>query len=182
VPGSVVIKTVRAHPAGSDAGARTAEQKSLTATSNRVSTQLSEQENARAVQQDLAKSREARCKTAKDLYMRAITSRRVYKEDKDGERTFMSDQEADTWREQLRKATQDACGSVPQFERRCVRASANVELIDRVGAGDGAQPLLAGVVAGVEVIAAGQRDCGGALGLGLAMAPIKPRTMMRSRM
>ena len=48
--------------------------------------------------------------------MRAITSRRVYKEDKDGERTYMSDEEADAWREQLRKATQDACGSVPQFD------------------------------------------------------------------
>ena len=48
--------------------------------------------------------------------MRAITSRRVYNEDKDGERNYMSDAQADAWREQLRKATQDACGSVPQFD------------------------------------------------------------------
>jgi hypothetical protein len=116
VPGSVVIKTVRAHPASSDAGARTVQQKTLTAANTRISEQLSEQENARAVQEDLAKSRETRCKSAKDQYLRAITSRRVYKQDKDGERTYMSDEEADAWREQLRKATQDACGSVPQFD------------------------------------------------------------------
>ena len=116
VPGSEVIKTVRSRPAGSDAPARAADQKGLTAASNNISTQLSDQDNARAVQQDVAKSREARCKSAKDMYMRAITSRRVYKEDKGGERTYMSDEEADAWREQLRKATQDACGSVPQFD------------------------------------------------------------------
>lgn len=116
VPGSEVIKTVKSHPLTVDSAARAAEQKNLTAASNNVSTQLSEQENARAVQQDVAKSREARCKTAKDMYMRAITARRVYNEDKGGERTYMTDEQADAWREQLRKATQDACGSVPQFD------------------------------------------------------------------
>lgn len=116
VPGSEVIKTVRIHPASSDAGARAVQQKSLTASSTKISEQLSDQQNARAVQEDLAKSREARCKSAKDQYLRAITSRRVYKQDKDGERSYMSDEEADAWREQLRKATQDACGSVPQFD------------------------------------------------------------------
>ena len=116
VPGSEVIKTVKSHPLTVDSAARAAEQKNLTAASNNVSTQLSEQENARAVQQDVAKSREARCKTAKDMYMRAITARRVYNEDNGGERTYMTDEQADAWREQLRKATQDACGSVPQFD------------------------------------------------------------------
>ena len=116
VPGSEVIKTVKSHPLTVDSAARAAEQKNLTAASNNVSTQLSEQENARAVQQDVAKSREAHCKTAKDMYMRAITARRVYNEDKGGERTYMTDEQADAWREQLRKATQDACGSVPQFD------------------------------------------------------------------
>ena len=70
VPGSVVIKTVRAHPASSDAGARTVQQKTLTAANTRISEQLSEQENARAVQEDLAKSRETRCKSAKDTVTR----------------------------------------------------------------------------------------------------------------
>jgi Domain of unknown function (DUF4124) len=116
VPGSEVIKTDKAHPPGADATARTQDQKSLTAASDRISKQLSEQDNARAVQEDLAKSRDARCKTVKDAYMRAITSRKVYKDEKDGTRTYLSDDEADAYREQMRKAVQDNCGSVPQFD------------------------------------------------------------------
>jgi Domain of unknown function (DUF4124) len=116
VPGAEVIKTVRAHPPGAGSSARAAEQKSLTAASNRISEQLGEQDNARAVQQDLAHSRDARCKSAKDAYMRAIASRKVYKDEKDGTRTYLSDTEADAYRAQVRKAVQDACGSVPEFD------------------------------------------------------------------
>jgi Domain of unknown function (DUF4124) len=115
VPGSVVIKTTKSHPAGTDAAAAT-EQKSLMATGNRISAQLQEQDNARAVQEDKARILETRCKTAKDAYMRAITSRKVYKDEKDGTRTYLSDEQADAYREQVRKAVQDACGSVPKFD------------------------------------------------------------------
>jgi len=115
MPGSVVIKTGKSRPGGADAAATT-EQKSLMATSSRISAQLQEQDNARAVQEDKARNLEVRCKSAKDAYMRAITSRKVYKDEKDGTRTYLSDEEADTYREQVRKAVQDACGSVPKFD------------------------------------------------------------------
>jgi len=116
VPGSVVIKTAKSRPAGADSGAAAADQKSLIASGNRVSAQLEAQDNARAVQEDKARNLEARCKTAKDAYMRAITSRKIYKDEKGGERTYLSDEEADAYREQVRKAVQDACGSVPKFD------------------------------------------------------------------
>jgi uncharacterized protein DUF4124 len=116
VPGSEVIKTVRTHPPGSDASARAADRKSLTAANNQISAELQQQDNARAMQQDLAKSREARCRTVKDAYMRAIASRKVYKDEKDGTRTYLSDTDADAYREQMRKSVQDECGSVPQFD------------------------------------------------------------------
>jgi Domain of unknown function (DUF4124) len=116
VPGSVVIKTDKARPAGTDTAARVSEQKSLTAASDRASKEVSQEDNARAVQQDVARSRDARCKAAKDAYMRAITSRKVYKDEKDGTRTYLSDAEADAYREQVRKVVQDNCGSVPQFD------------------------------------------------------------------
>lgn len=116
VPGSEVIKTTRSHPPESESAPRVSDQKAVMAASNRVSTQLQEQDNARAVQEDKEKSREARCKTEKDAYMRAITSRKVYKDDKDGSRNYLSDEEADAYRAQLRKAVQDSCGSVPQFD------------------------------------------------------------------
>ncbi|TLZ43938.1 MAG: DUF4124 domain-containing protein [Gammaproteobacteria bacterium] len=115
VPGSVLIKTVKPHPVTFDTSARSAEQKSLTAGNNRVSSELSDQANARAVQQDVAKAREVLCKNAKDRYMRAIQSRRVFKEDKNGEREYLSDAAADAYREQARKDVQDRCGSVPEY-------------------------------------------------------------------
>jgi Domain of unknown function (DUF4124) len=116
VPGSEVVKTVKAHPPGADSAARASEQKSLSAASNRISAQLADQDNARAVQQDLAHRREVLCQQAKDAYMRAITARKVYKDAQDGTRTYMSDEDADAYREQTRKAVQENCGSVPQFD------------------------------------------------------------------
>jgi hypothetical protein len=110
VSGSVVIKTtVRPNSSGaSTSGVSTA--------SNRVAEQMTDQANARAVQQDVAKARDSQCSWAKDRYMKAIASRRVYKEGKDGERQYMSDTEADAYREQARKDVQAACGSVPEWK------------------------------------------------------------------
>jgi hypothetical protein len=116
MPGAVVVKTTKAHPVGYDSGARTSDQKALTAANTATSEKLSDESNARAVQQDVARRKDAVCKQAKEQYARAIASRRIFKNDKDGERDYMSDTEADAYREQVRKAVQDNCGSVPQFD------------------------------------------------------------------
>lgn len=115
VPGSEVIRTARSHSSGTDAAAG-ADRKAVMAASNRASAQQEDQDNARAVQEDKAKRRDALCKSERDAYMRAITSRKVFKDEKDGSRTYLSDQEADAYREQLRKSVQDDCGSVPKFD------------------------------------------------------------------
>jgi hypothetical protein len=114
MPGSEVIRTSKAHPLGAEVAAQAAEQKRLTGGGNRASAQVSDQENARAVQQDMTRTRDAQCKAARDRYLQAIESRRVYKEDKNGERTYLSDADADAYREMARKAVQDRCGSVPE--------------------------------------------------------------------
>ena len=116
MPGSEVIKTSKTHPPGTDSPTRTADQRSLTASNNRVATQLGEEDNARAVQQDVASRHAVLCKQSKDSYMKAITSRRVYKEGADGARNYLSDADADSYRETLRKQVQEYCGSVPQFD------------------------------------------------------------------
>ena len=116
MPGSEVIKTSKAHPPGYDNTTRTADQKSLTASNTRISQQLDDKDNARAVQQDLASRHAVLCKQSKDNYQKAITSRRVYKEGTAGDRSYLSDADADAYREQLRKQVQDQCGSVPQFD------------------------------------------------------------------
>jgi hypothetical protein len=115
MPGSEVIRTSKTHPAGADTPARTADQRNLTASNNRIAEQQDTQDNAHAVQQDLASRHAVLCKQSKEGYMRAITSRRVY-QDKDGERNYLSDADADAYREQLRKQVQEYCGSVPQFD------------------------------------------------------------------
>ena len=110
VPGSVVVKTVKPHPEGATSGASTA------SASNRYPEQAADQENSRATQQDVAKVRDAQCTYAKQRYMKAIQSRRVYKEGKDGEREYMSDADADAYRAQARNDVQQACGSVPEWK------------------------------------------------------------------
>ena len=113
VPGSVVIKTTKPHPSTFTSTARATEHRSLASSSD--GTEFSDQANARAVQQDLAKTREVQCKAARDRYMKAIQSRRIVKQNKDGEREVLSDEAADAFREQARKDVQDHCGSVPAF-------------------------------------------------------------------
>jgi len=113
VPGSVVIKTIKPHPSTFTSTARATEHRSLP--NNGLSTEFTDQANARAVQQDMAKTREVQCKAAKDRYMKAIQSRRSVKQNKDGEREVLSDEAADAFREQARKDVQDHCGSVPAF-------------------------------------------------------------------
>jgi Domain of unknown function (DUF4124) len=114
VPGSTVIKTSKAKPSSETPG-RSADQKSLFAAGNKASEQADDQANARAVQQDVAKTRAAQCKAAQDRYMKAIENNRVYKQTKDGEREFLSDQEIDAYRATARKDVQNLCGSVPVF-------------------------------------------------------------------
>jgi Domain of unknown function (DUF4124) len=115
VPGSQVIKTAKLHPR-SESASRPSDQKSLTASNERVSAQLADQANARSVQQDVARTRDAQCKKAQQVYAAAITHRRVYKTDATGERNYLSDADIDAYRTQTRKEVQDACGSVPKFD------------------------------------------------------------------
>ena len=112
VPGSVVIKTVKPHPDSGQAPSGP----STASANNRFAQTPTDQDNARATQQDVAKARDAQCSFAKQRYMKAIESRRVYKEGKDGEREYMSDTDADAYREQARKDVQLACGSVPEWK------------------------------------------------------------------
>ena len=111
VPGSELIRGVgKPRP---DSGASAA---SRSSTYNNPGQSSSDQDNARAVQDDKARVRDAQCKFAKERYMRSIQSRRVFKEGKDGEREYMSDTDADAYRAEARKDVQAACGSVPDWK------------------------------------------------------------------
>jgi hypothetical protein len=109
VPGSQVIKTSKAHPGSETLTARSPQV-------NRTPEAVADEANSRAVHQDVTRSRDAQCKAAKDRYLKAIEARRVYKESKNGEREYMSDADADAYREVARKDVQDRCGSVPGYD------------------------------------------------------------------
>jgi hypothetical protein len=112
VPGSEIIKTAKPHPAGADDFGHSTD-KSLSASNKRVDAQLSEDANNRAVQQDVAKSKEAQCKAMTARYTTAVESRRIYKTAADGSKEYLDDPQADAYREQARKDVLTACGSVP---------------------------------------------------------------------
>jgi hypothetical protein len=110
VPGAQLIKSD--HPHESAPGA-TDSQKSLTSMNDRAATQLSEQNAAAAVRQDVASARTEQCKQAKERYDKMIEARRIFRPGKDGEREYLSDAEADQMRVQARMDMQLACGSAP---------------------------------------------------------------------
>jgi hypothetical protein len=114
VPGSEVIKTGKGHPPGTEAAAHSSDQKNLGASNQRVDAQLTEEANARATQQDVAKTRDQQCKAATSRYVTAVQSRHIYKTGADGSREFLADSDADAYRALARKDVQDACGSVPE--------------------------------------------------------------------
>ena len=112
VPGSTVIKTSKVRPDSDTLG----QPRGPGNPADRANQVVADQSNAHAVQQDIAKSRDAQCKAATDRYMKSVVSRRVYKDGPDGARTYLSDAEADAYREGARKDVQSACGKVPEFD------------------------------------------------------------------
>lgn len=114
VPGSVVVKT--SSHARPDSSYAPASSSSLSDKGSRIHEQLTEEDNNRAVQQDLAKARATQCDAAKQRYTKSIEARRVYKEDANGERTYLSNEDADAYREQARRDVQASCGSVPEWK------------------------------------------------------------------
>jgi hypothetical protein len=104
-PGAELIKTD--HPHGqSDAG--DAPRKSVP---DRASAQLTEDAAQRAVKKDEAAARTEQCKQAKDRYDKLIASRRIYREGKDGEREYLSEDQAEQQRLQARLDMQQVCGA-----------------------------------------------------------------------
>jgi hypothetical protein len=107
VPGAklITISTARSQALASSAA------QAVQSESKAASNQVKQQEAAAAVQQDEAKVREARCKQDKAEYQQLVESRRIYTTDKNGERQYLSDADADAARLKARQAMEADCGS-----------------------------------------------------------------------
>jgi hypothetical protein len=106
VPGAKVVRTDTIHRSA-DSGAAQGIQKE----SDAASQGLKQQQEAQSVQQDEAKARAARCTQDKEQYQKLIESRRIYTTDKSGNRTYLSDADADAARLQAKQAMDADCGS-----------------------------------------------------------------------
>lgn len=62
------------------------------------------------VQQDVDKARNENCKLAKERYKTYVESRRLFREDKDGQRVYLSDEELMKARIDARQAVDEYCG------------------------------------------------------------------------
>jgi hypothetical protein len=106
VPGSTLIKSTSHSPAPPEQ----TEQQKLAATNENLSQQQAQHQTEQTVKQDVAASRAEQCKRATDAYQKAIESRRMYKEGKNGEREYVTDQEADAYRAKLLAERKQVCG------------------------------------------------------------------------
>jgi hypothetical protein len=116
VPGSQLIKSSKPHPTVESPPPQS-EGKTPAMNAAQAAANAKQQAAAEAaVKQDVAKTKEAQCKTAKERYQKAIDSRRIYKQSTDGkdeDRVYMTDAETDAYRLQARNDVILTCGSPP---------------------------------------------------------------------
>ena len=106
VPGAKLIRTDTAHRPQTSAGAM----QGIQSESSAASGEVTQQQDAQAVQADVAKARAAQCTKDKAEYQQLIQSRRIYTTDKSGERHYLSDADADAARLKARQAMEADCG------------------------------------------------------------------------
>jgi hypothetical protein len=106
VPGAKIVRTDTIHRAADSSAAQGIQKESDAASQG-----LKQQQEAQSVQQDEAKARAARCTQDKEQYQKLIESRRIYTTDKSGNRTYLSDADADAARLQARQAMDADCGT-----------------------------------------------------------------------
>lgn len=106
VPGAKVVRTDIIRRAADSSATQGIQNES-----NAASHDLKQQQEAQSVQQDEAKARAARCTQDKEQYQKMIESRRIYTTDKSGNRTYLSDADADAARLQAKQAMDADCGT-----------------------------------------------------------------------
>jgi hypothetical protein len=112
VPGSVLVKTDRSKASAGAPPAPSASATNATAsTVSRADEMLSRERDQRTVDADVAKVREEQCKKAREAYDAAVSTPKLYRQGKDGERVYLSDAEIDAHRVQLLNKRREVCGS-----------------------------------------------------------------------
>jgi hypothetical protein len=106
-PGAVMVRQATAPSERSQAPAPERSQAAIDSAAN---DRLREQARAAAVQKDVGAARTEQCKAATDKYQKSVEARRMYRMNKDGEREYFTDAEADAARLSARNEMEQACG------------------------------------------------------------------------
>ena len=115
VPGSELIKSAN-KPHSSDSSAPRAGAPPSSSSTDSAPPDGVTPATAQSVKDDVTKAHEQQCKQAKDAYDKAIHARRIYKSEKEGEKEYMSDAEADAYRLKIRGQMDEYCGTSSQSQ------------------------------------------------------------------
>jgi hypothetical protein len=112
VPGSVLVKSDKSRPSGEPPSETPAAPAgNAPAPVSRADEILAQERDQRTVSADVAKVREEQCKKARAAYDSSVQRPRMYTESKDGQRTFLSDEEINARRVELLNKRRQYCGS-----------------------------------------------------------------------
>jgi len=101
-----VVELLIPHPASTRSASTTAP-----AAKNASLPPAKDAEDKKAVEQDVAQTRDKQCTEAQDRYKKLIEGRRLYKTGPDGERQFMNSEEIDTERLNAKRDADNICSS-----------------------------------------------------------------------
>ncbi|HTU66728.1 MAG TPA: DUF4124 domain-containing protein [Steroidobacteraceae bacterium] len=114
IPGAVRVSSGTQRPpevaARSYAAQQSAQNTQLAASNQRIADQKNDSRIAANVAKDLESTRVERCKKARADYQTTINSRRLYRDQPDGKREFLSDAELAAIRVEAAKQVEAICG------------------------------------------------------------------------
>jgi hypothetical protein len=109
-PGAEYIHTAERRPDAPPSDTAPAAQTKATSTATATSPAVTAA-TRQAVQKDMDQARAEECKKARDTYQQSLQARRIYRTNKDGEREYLSETEADQLRLNARLNMEQSCGS-----------------------------------------------------------------------
>jgi hypothetical protein len=109
--GGIAFNSTTAATAKSTSSATTAPTTAKTSAATPAQDPVAKQATEKAVQQDVEQTRADQCTKAKSDYEAAVAARRIYKAGTDGDRQYLTDDEAEQQRVNLHQAMDTACGT-----------------------------------------------------------------------
>jgi hypothetical protein len=109
-PGAVMVRAAQAPNQQVQAPAAPSAEKQTPGPDAAANERLREAARVAAVQKDVSSTRAEQCKAATEKYQKSVEARRIYRMNKDGEREYFTDEQADAARLSAHNEMELACG------------------------------------------------------------------------